>query len=214
MGNQNIPGGRAYYVGKNAYASQAFELDTRRLLSEQQALNVRLQNQVAALQEATAPSEYLCAYLRASQSIAAGASDVVLTNWTTGTYSLLPGLHTGMNWVPNTDGTFICQNNHTAEIDASVCMSQVASTSVVALNAAVRVQRGTSFLKVNAASFTVGNSVSTQGVVPRWIFDFQKGDILSLVASQTTVSYSVLAASGAGPSTEIGRTWLYTKEFK
>lgn len=45
MGNQNLPGGRAYYTGKNAYANQAFELDTRRQLQE-------LQFQVLALQNA------------------------------------------------------------------------------------------------------------------------------------------------------------------
>lgn len=214
MGNQNIPGGRAYYVGKNAYASQAFELDTRRLLSEQQALNVRLQNQITELQEATAPSEYLAAFLRADQAIAAGGSDVVLTNWTTGTYSLLPARHTGMNWVANTDGTFTCQKNHTAEVSASMRITQVLSTSTVSLNAAVRVQRGTSLLKVTAASYTTTNTTSTQMAIPRWVFAFQKGDILALVASQATVGYTVLAASGAGSGTEIGRTWLYTKEFK
>lgn len=47
MGNQNLPGGRAYYTGKNAYASQAFELDTRRQIQE-------IQNQLLILRDALA----------------------------------------------------------------------------------------------------------------------------------------------------------------
>ena len=53
MANQNLPGGRAYYTGKNAYASQAFELDTRRQIQELQNQLLTLQNALASFIPAT-----------------------------------------------------------------------------------------------------------------------------------------------------------------
>lgn len=66
MGNQNLPGGRAYYTGKNAYASQAFELDTRRQLQELQNQLLTLQNALTVASTISAPSGAVLSYAGAT----------------------------------------------------------------------------------------------------------------------------------------------------
>lgn len=76
MANQNLQGGRAYYTGKNAYASQAFELDVRRQIQA-------LQNELTTLQNAV--SSALASIASDGTLISASASDGTITGWATGT---------------------------------------------------------------------------------------------------------------------------------
>jgi microcystin-dependent protein len=56
----NLPGGRAYYTGKNAYASQAFELDTRRLLQDLGDQTLQMQAAISAAITGAATTPFLC----------------------------------------------------------------------------------------------------------------------------------------------------------
>lgn len=77
MANQNLPGGRAYYTGKNAYASQAFELDTRRQLQMLQHQVLTLQSAVTSiLNTLTSRGTYVEAIVTAG-TIGSWASDAV-----------------------------------------------------------------------------------------------------------------------------------------
>lgn len=76
MGNQNLPGGRAYYTGKNAYANQAFELDTRRQLQTLQNLLITANASIASLKTSLAARGNYIESVAADGSVTGWASNV------------------------------------------------------------------------------------------------------------------------------------------
>lgn len=70
MANQNLQGGRAYYTGKNAYASQAFELDTRRQIQA-------LQNEITTLQNALASFQPVRGVTNGSNALAGNIGEYI-----------------------------------------------------------------------------------------------------------------------------------------
>lgn len=95
MANQNLPGGRAYYTGKNAYASQAFELDTRRELQTLRDQLTTLQNALSAVNAAAVPSGAISAFAGAT-----APSGWVLCDGSSLLRSVYPNLFTaiGTTW--------------------------------------------------------------------------------------------------------------------
>lgn len=176
--NYGLPGGRAYYRGKDAYASQSRENESR------------------VVQQ----PGYMKAVLQASTAYATGTNTV---KWSLTTLSNFTAALLTLGWgYTESTGVFTCLRAGRYGIKSYVSISDSANTEVFTLQ--LRIVRNlnnvpfTYLLTVNTTASGANTSLSLDDV-----FDFQTSDQVSLEFVNAGGGNRTLAGlSGAGTATE------------
>ncbi len=174
-GGRTLTGGRALYTGKNAYASQGFENDTR-------------QSQLGGL---------VSAYLWGNQTTANGTETVVSFNQNYTSATVSPVFVRGFTFSPSLQA-FICQATGTYRFMFSADVNTLVAADTVTIF--LRVWRGTS-VRTYRASQTNTDAVTSMRtpVTCMGYVDLRPGDRITLSSISTT---GVLLAGGTtGTST-------------
>lgn len=160
---RTLTGGRAYYTGKNAYASQGFENDTR---------------------VSTLPALALL-YFWGNQTIPAGGVDTTIpftASYASGTFN--PIFTRGIVFNPN-DFSLYCQATGTYHFESSIRLNSLGPTDAAIMR--IKVRRGNNERQFLQASTNISTTVSSGFTVNHSGYvDLVQGDYLFLTAACTS----------------------------
>lgn len=182
-----IPGGRAYYRGKDAYASQSFENETR--------------------------AEQAPGYIRAilQDNLAASSSTTHTVPWTTAPTEskfIKPMTLSGWGYSASTY-QFVCQRGGRYQI--AYCAG-ISGTTADTDDMALMVKVTRSIQNINYDYFIIAYATaggSSTHLSLHADFDFQVGDLVKvLFDNPSSNNLTVLGTAGAGTSEEDSHTWF------
>jgi hypothetical protein len=179
-GSVGLPGGRAYYRGKDAYAAQSRENESR----------------------IVQPPGYVKALIQHGTVYPTGVNTII---WLTGTGSVFIPTMEAIGWFYNaTTGVFTCQRDGRYQIACGISVTNSSSSDYFVLQ--VRTVRNISnvpytFVVNTDTSATAGASTD---MVLAADFNFNQGDLVSVeFNNQGSGSRTVGGLAGVGTTTEV-----------